>query len=62
MKNYKVWICSSLYTIWKNTELDWDAIIKSGNAHFNIIKASSKHSVLLTCKEIYPYCQYKIID
>jgi hypothetical protein len=60
MKKYKVWICSSLDTIWKGTELDWDAMIKEGCCHYNIIMASSEFSALFQCKEYYPYCQFKV--
>lgn len=59
MKKYKVWVCSSLYTIWKGTELDWDAILKEG-CHSHTLSASSEHSALTQCKEIYPHCQFKI--
>jgi hypothetical protein len=59
MKTYKVWACSSLYTIWKGTELDWDAMIKQG-CHSHILSASSEYSALIQCKESYPYCQFKI--
>ena len=60
MEKFKVWICSSLYTIWNGAELDWDEMIKQGNCHSNTIEASSKHSILQQVKEWYPNCQFKI--
>ena len=59
MKKFKVWICSSLYTIWNGAELDWDAMIKNGCIS-RIITASSTYSVLVQMKEQHPYCQFKI--
>ena len=60
MKKFKVWICSSLYTIWNGAELDWNEMIKQGNCHSNTITASSEYSVLQQAKEYYPNCQFKI--
>jgi hypothetical protein len=60
MKTFKIWICSSLYTIWNGTELDWNQMIRQGNCHSNTIKALSEYSVLQQCKESYPNCQFKI--
>jgi hypothetical protein len=62
MKKFKIWICSSLYTIWDDSGLNWDEMIRQGNCHSNVIKASSEYSALLQCKEAYPYCQYKVIQ
>ncbi len=60
MKKFKIWICSSLYTIWNGAELDWNEMIKQGNCHYNIIEALSEYSVLQQAKECYPNCQFKI--
>lgn len=58
-KRWKVYVCSSLHTIWKdNGELDWDTMKKSCYSYISF--AIHESTILSEAKEWHPYCVYLI--